>query len=85
MLIPALMIKLDKLHAFFDKSSCHDAIGRKSTRCFCIGTILIKNRLWFVRHISDLRNRRLHSVAEFVLGDPCFNLRVRTFFKLDLM
>ena len=75
MVIPAPIKELDEPDSLFSKPTGKQAIvaqaGSSDLRSVCI-----EGRLGFLGNIHHLRNRSLHPVSQFILGDPGEGLRV---------
>src|SRR5680860_1543024 len=67
MLIPALMVQLDKFHVLFQKFSRHQAVGGIGAGISTVFAVHVENIVGLVGHVGNLGNGGLHSERHFVL------------------
>ena len=75
-LVPAHVIKLDEPHAALGQAAGQQAVGGVAAGLLNVGAVEVEDRLRLVREVGQLGNRRLHAIAQLVLGDPGDDLGV---------
>ena len=79
MLVPTHVVKLDEADIALDEAASHEAVVSVASAFFDLGAIHREDGLRFVRDVSQLRDRGLHAVGEFVLLDPGVDFGVGVF------
>ena len=85
MMIPALVVELDKAHSAFGQAASEQTIGGKTSRFAAIGTIQLERALRLFGKVGDFRHAGLHPVSHFILGDARFNFRIQLALELKFV
>ena len=84
-LIPSLVVKLDKLDALFRHATSHQAIRGEGSRFSGFFSVEFEGGVRFLGKIGDIGNRSLHAKTHLVLSDPRFECGISCLGECDLV
>ena len=85
MVVPALVVELDELHAAFGQPPREQAVGREASRLAGVGSVQLEDVAWLPGRVHHLGDRGLHTVGHFVLSDAGVDLLVGKLQALELV
>ncbi len=84
-LIPSLVVELDKLDALFCHATSHQAIGGEGSRFAGFFSVELEGGVRLLGKIGDIGDRSLHAKTHLVLSDPRFECGISCLGECDLV